>query len=480
MKRRSEMTASTNMSWGTSLAASPNVENLKKQAKSILKAFRSGDSNVCDILKNLKKFQNSRPELILDEELCLRESQHALALNYGYKSWADLIKHADANSPVSIENLINAILSEAVKSNASDIHFEWNVGRLNVRLRVDGALRDAENQIPEELQYSVIAHIKSLAAMNLQMKNQPQNGMVRLKIAGSNIYMRVSAIPYVTGESIVIRIWNDSYFNLGFDKLGLTKENEATVRKWIKKPNGIIIFSGPTGSGKTTTLYGALAHIDTSKIKLVTTEDPVYKLIEGANQLQIDPANGLTYARAIQAQMNQDLDVMFVGECENKEVLGLICNASLTGHLIFTQMHSTSGGHAIRQLLDMGGSPYALAKSLVGISSQRLVRRICSDCKEEHKPEVWELKNLGIVENTIFYRGKGCDKCNNSGYRGRAAVYELLELNDDIRAAIANNASYDELTELAAKTGMKSLKQDAMGKVFQGITTLDEAIRVCE
>ena len=472
------MTTSVNFLPGASMPTNPNPENLKKQAKNILKAFRQHDEMVCDILKKLKKFQNFTSSEILTCDLCLRECQHALAIHYKHKSWAEMLKSIDM-SPDSMENMVNAIILEAVNSDASDIHFESNSGRLNARLRVDGELRDSEKQIPEEYHSSSLDHLKSMAALNPEIKNQPQTGMARLKIEGQSIYLRISVIPYVTGESIVIRIWNDSYFNLGFDQLGLSEENAVMLRSWISRPNGIIIFSGPTGSGKTTTLYGALAQINTSKIKLVTAEDPVYKLIEGANQLQIDPANGLTYASAIQAQMNQDLDAMFVGECEGKEVLDLICNASLTGHLVFTQMHSNNGAHAVKQMLDMGGAPYSLAKSLVGISSQRLVRRICPDCKEKFNPAAWELKSHGIADDAVFYQGRGCDKCNNSGYRGRAGVYEFLDINDEFRASIAENASYDQLTELAKKSGMKSLKDDAIAKAIQGVTTLDEALRVC-
>ncbi len=473
------MTTSVKLPSETSLPANSNPENLKKQAKNILKAFRQKNEDTCVILKKLKKVQNLSPADILSGELCLRECQHVLALHYNFKSWTDMLGSVAADVPVSIETLINAILLEAITLNASDIHFESNRGDLNVRLRVDGALRDAENQIPEECHGSSIDHLKSIAGLNVEIKNQPQTGMARLKLKGNSIYLRLSVIPYVTGESIVIRIWNDSYFNMGFDKLGLTAEHQGIIANWISRPNGIIIFSGPTGSGKTTTLYGTLAQIDTDKIKLVTAEDPVYKLIEGANQLQIDPANGLTYVKAIQAQMNQDPDAMFVGECENKEVLDSICSVALTGHLVFTQMHSNNPAHVLRQLLEMNTPPYTLAKTMIGISSQRLVRRICPDCKEEFAPAAWELKSHGIKEGTIFYKGKGCEKCGGSGYKGRSAVYEFLEINDDLRTAIADNASYEALFALSEQARSRSLKEEAIVRAKEGITTLDEAIRVC-
>jgi len=475
------MTAAINSSWGATLPANPSLENLKKQAKSVLKAFRKGDESVCEILKSLPKFQDLSDPEILAGELCLRESQHALALNYGYRSWKELQEFVESSKKTGsgAESLVDAILRESIKSNASDIHFEWNDDSLHVRLRVDGNFRDSEINIPEGLQDQVIDNVKSLGKLKTEIKDQPQQGMASLKIDNSSIYLRISAIPYVAGESVVIRIWNDSSFTLDFNLLGFSEKEETTVRRWINEPNGIIVFTGPVGSGKTTSLYGVLSELDPAKLKIVTAEDPVVRPLKGFDQLQIDPSIGLTYERAIREQMNQDLDVMLVGECRKKEVADLICQVALTGHLVFTQMHSNNGAHAIGQLLHMGADSYSLSKTVIGVVSQRLVRKICTDCKEEYQPADWEREGLGIDKKTPLFRGKGCEKCQGTGYRGRIAVYELLEMNNDVRSAIVKDMPLDKLTEFAVKSGMKTLKQDGMEKALKGITTVDEVIRVC-
>jgi type II secretory ATPase GspE/PulE/Tfp pilus assembly ATPase PilB-like protein len=489
-----------NLDTGTSarnreLPSKPNLDQLKHQAKDLRKAHRSKNPDACGTLRRISRLSGLTDSEIFASEITLQEAQHALAKDYGFNSWAELKLYAesqarktsqdDASSGepqlpgTGAEELVESILLEAVKTNASDIHFEWQEGHLLARLRVDGALRNSEAQIPETLQESVLDLIKSFAKLDLNIRNQPQHGMARLKINGNPILLRISLIPYVTGESIVIRIWNDSSFKLDFNQIGFSQEQETVVRKWMSKPNGIIVFTGPVGSGKSTSLYSVISELDSRKLKIVTAEDPVWRLLKGVQQQQIDPSNGLTYPKAIRAQMNQDPDVMVVGECIDKEVLDLLINVALTGHLVFTQMHSGNGAHALRQMLHMGGDPYTLGKCIAGILSQRLVRKICNDCKEEYELKDWENASLGINAKTVLFKGKGCDKCHGSGYRGRTAVYELLELNDELRSAIVNNASIAELTEIAVKSGMVTMKQDGMAKAVQGITTIDEVTRVC-
>lgn len=475
------MTASTRPLWEASLPENSCIEHLRKEAKSVLKAFRSGDVRAGELAARLDKFSGATPKEILDGDLCLREVQHTLALHYGFKSWKDLMAHVASSKSVELDNedAVGAILEEAVKSGASDIHFEWQGGRLHVRLRIDGNLRNAEHQIAEGQEAIAIDKLKNLACLNLEVKNQPQHGMARLKASGSDIYLRVSLIPYVTGESVVIRIWNDSSFMVKFKNLGFSDEQAATVKRWIGNPNGIIAFTGPEGSGKSTTLYGVLGEVDTTKRKVVTAEDPVYLLLDGVNQLQIAPSDGLTYERAIREQMSQDPDVMFVGECRNKDILDLICRVALTGHLVLTQLHSNSCPHAIYQLLQMGGDPFTLDRSIVGVLSQRLIRKVCDDCKEEFAPKDWEREALAMTEDAVLWRGKGCDACHGTGYRGRTAIYELLELDDELRAVIARKASLDQLADVAAKSGMITLKQAGMAKALEGVTTVEEILRVC-
>lgn len=475
------MTASTRPLWEASLPENSCIEHLRKEAKSVLKAFRSGDVRAGELAARLDKFSGATPKEILDGDLCLREVQHALALHYGFKSWKNLKARVESAGAAEEpgRSVIESIIREAVLSRGSDIHFEWSHGRLAVRLRVDGALRDAKHQIAEGQEESAIDEIKGLACLDPAVKNRAQNGMARLKVNDLRICLRVSLLPYVTGESVVMRIWDDSSFAMEFGRLGFNQEQAATVKRWMEHPNGIIAFTGPAGSGKTTTLYGALGQVDTTRRKIVTAEDPVYILLDGVSQLQIDPSEGMTYARAIREQMHQDIDIMMVGECRDKEVLDLICRVALTGHLVVTQLHSNTPPHAIHQLLNMGGDPYALDRTIVGILSQRLVRKICPDCREEYQPEDWEREGLGIDAGVSLFKGKGCDTCRGTGYRGRTAVYELLELNDALRAAIVKNASLDELTALARESGMPSLKENGMQKALEGVTTVDEVLRVC-
>lgn len=472
------MTASINSREGK-LPENPSLENLKKQAKTVLKNFKKGDESVCGILQHLKKFKDQPPLKILKGEICLREAQHALALNYGFKSWKELQNMVESPEVPETADTVMDLIRYASKNNASDIHFEWSDGSLHVRFRIDGNFRNSEKEIPESEQIGIIERLKIMANLKTEVHDQPQQGMANVKIDGKSVYLRVSVIPYVTGESVVIRIWNDNSLLMSFEKLSFSETQEKTLRKWINMPNGIIIFSGPFGSGKTTSLYGAIQEMDATERKIVTAEDPVHLLLKGVNQLQIDPANGLTYARAIREQMNQDLDVIFVGECREKEVLDFIFNGALTGHLVLTQMHSNNAVDVLKQLLNMGADSYTLARTVIGVVSQRLVRKICNNCKEEYKPKEWEIESLGLDKNITLYKGKGCEKCHNTGYRGRIAVYEILEINDEIRSAIVKDASPYKLAEIAMKTGMTSLKKEGMTKALQGISSVDEILRVC-
>ena len=466
----------------SSLPTHPDPENLRKQAKSLLKAFRSKDETTFEILKHLKKFKEASGAEIFADDLCLRECQHALALYYGFKSWSALIDSATSQSgftPGDEINLVNSILEESVTKGASDIHFEWKEGRLGCRLRVDGELRIASTGVPSGSFEAVIDRIKELAALDLDIKSQPQHGNARIKVNGRFVCLRISVIPYVTGESIVVRLWTDEYFNMSFDQLSLTEQHKEIMTRLINSPNGIIAFSGPLGSGKTTTLYGVISKLDPAKRKVVTIENPVYRLIEGINQMQVDPAAGITIPKAIKAQMNQDPDVMAVLDCDDGEILELICQAALTGHLVITLLNASSASNALSNLKDMSSNRYQLASGIIGVVSQRLVRRICENCKEPHPVSEWEAAALGIAPGTVLYAGKGCDKCGGSGYAGRLAVYEIIEINDKLRKVIVENAAGDKIKRVAEDGGMISMLYDGLNKAREGLTSAAEILRVC-
>ena len=459
-----------------SLPTNPSLEHLKNEAKAILKSQKDQDASVCLLLRNLQYLEKKSDAEILNSKLKLTDCQFALAIEYGFSSWNAMKGFIKKQSQTDTEKLSSQLILEAISKKASDIHLDWNDKTPHIKLRTGGELQNSETQISESKDI-IIAEFKTMAGLDVNIKDQPQRGMARFKIHDKPVIMRVSVIPCISGESLVVRIFDD-LSKITLDRMGFNVEQSKTIHKWLDSPNGIIVFSGPVGSGKTTTMLTALTELDPGKRKILTAEDPVYRIIDGISQLQIQPSKGITYEKAIQTLMYQDPDVIMVGECADHKVLQQICIAALTGHLILTQMHANSTAHVLRRLLDMRGEPYTLNSSITGIISQRLVRKICQDCKEEYQPEEWVKSSLAIDNNTLF-RGKGCEKCNNSGYRGRIAIYEMLELNDELRSVLARKPDYDELKQSVLKTGAKTLKEDGLNKVSQGLTTIDEVLRVC-
>jgi len=305
----------------------------------------------------------------------------------------------------------------------------------------------------------------------------PQDGRIMLKIKGKELDIRTSVVPYVMGESVVMRILGRQNVSLDLESQGFTEPNLEMLRKWSKKP-GIIIVTGPTGCGKTTTLYSILQELNSPKVKITTVEEPVEYLIDGINQEQVNPRLGLTFAHAIRSQMRQDPDIIMVGEIRDLETVQLIFQVSLTGHLVLSTLHTHDTLGAIRRLLDIGAEPFLINSSLTGVVSQRLVRIICKDCKEEAEPEEWVKSRMKDHKGIKFFKGKGCKNCNNTGYRGRIAIHELLELDEPLRRLIAQDAGWEELRKQAIASGMIAMKEDGFAKVNQGITSIEEVLRV--
>lgn len=375
-----------------------------------------------------------------------------------------------------IIQLVNLIIENAVKDRASDIHVEPEETVMRVRYRIDGVLYDKE-MLPARMQPALASRIKLLSHMNIAERRLPQDGRIRGAFAGRNVDIRVSTLPTVYGESIVMRILDKEASVLTLEDIGFDKELLSTYEGLIRKPYGMILITGPTGSGKTTTLYASLMKINSPDKKIITVEEPVEYLLKGINQIQVRPRIGLTFANGLRHIVRQDPDIIMVGEIRDMETAGISIHAALTGHLLFSTLHTNDAPSAIARLVDMGVEPYLVSSTLVGVMAQRLVRRICADCKDEKEAESGIRASVGI---DVLYEGRGCENCNGTGYRGRVAIFELFVLDDGARDLITKNATSRQLRGQATASGMRVLRQDGLNKVKQGITTLDEVYRVTQ
>ena len=370
---------------------------------------------------------------------------------------------------------VDALIQHALERAASDIHLDWRAGGLWVRYRIDGVLHEVDPP-DAAVQKAVISRLKLMAALDAAEQRLPQDGRARLNVGGTEIDLRVACCPYVTGESVVVRILKRSEPVLGLDKLRLSDGCLETVHGWLRRSTGLVLVTGPMGSGKTTTLYSMLQELNSGDRKIVTSEDPVEFQMDGINQMPINPRLGLTYAQTIRAQLRQAPNVILVGETRDLETAQLVTQAALTGHLVLSTLHTNDAPGTVRRLLDMGVAPCLLNGALVGVLGQRLVRVICSHCKEEHEPEAWLREYAGNVDGP-FYRGTGCEHCHQTGYRGRAGIHEAMEPDDATRALIAKDANLGALQKQAVKSGMVPLRDDGIAKAKEGLTTLDEVVR---
>jgi len=375
---------------------------------------------------------------------------------------------------------VRAILLEAFQSRASDIHIESEDDGLRVRYRIDGVLQDVESKrVPREKAGAIISRIKIMADLNVAEKRLPQDGRIHLDFSGKKLDVRVCIVPYVNGESVVMRLLDRATLMVSLDQQDFTEDQLATVKGWCHQPNGLVAVTGPTGCGKTTTLYSMLQEINSPGVKITTVEDPVEYRIAGTSQQRVNPAIGLTFASALRSHLRQDPDVLMIGEIRDLETLQCCVQAALTGHLVLTTLHASDTPGAIRRLLDVGLEPFLVNNTLAGVMAQRLLRKVCANCKEEYEPEKWVKDSLKIHGDITVFRGKGCEKCKNTGYRGRIAAHEILELDAGIREAVARDVSALELRVKALEAGLTSLRDDGMAKAFNGITTLEEVTRVC-
>ncbi len=401
-------------------------------------------------------------------------------LTVGFDEPIDLI---DAVDEAPIIKLINSLLFRSVKDRASDIHFEPFERDIAVRFRIDGVLHNILT-LPKRFQPSVASRIKIMASLNIAEKRLPQDGRIGLKIAGKDIDVRVSVIPTSFGERIVMRLLDKSGYLLRLKDIGLSEDILHKFEKLIHLSHGIILVTGPTGSGKTTTLYAALMDINSPDKNIITIEDPVEYQIKGIGQMQVNPKIDLTFAKGLRSILRQDPDVIMVGEIRDLETSEIAIQASLTGHLVFSTLHTNDSAGAITRLIDMGIEPFLVSSSVVAIAAQRLIRLLCTSCKTEYTPSTPELAELGIELSQIsgrhIYSAVGCDKCMHTGYRGRTGIYEILLVNDEIRGLIQQNVHSQIIKNKAIAGGMITLRKFGATKVLSGLTSIEEVSRVTQ
>jgi type IV pilus assembly protein PilB len=465
-----------------------SAEPQKIQIADELRTFLGYDIHVCvatepEITKVIEKVYSSESESVeslvedleKDDELAA-----AAAAAAGRDGPTDLTSVEALAESAPVRKLLNMVLLLAIRDGASDIHFEPFETEFRIRLKADGVLQEMVPP-PRHLAFAITTRIKVMANLDIAERRLPQDGRIELNVGGHPVDLRVSVLPTLFGESVVMRVLDRGVVSLDLEKVGMEAAMLRKFREVIKRPNGIVLVTGPTGSGKTTTLYSALSELNEVDDKLITTEDPVEYDIDGIIQVPIDAEIGNTFAACLRAILRQDPDRILVGEIRDVETAEIAVQASLTGHMVFSTLHTNDAPSTVTRLRDMGVPPFLITATVEAILAQRLVRRICSNCREEVVPGADVLADLELTtDQTIgkkFYRGRGCEKCNRSGYKGRLGLFELLIMNDELRDMVMRNASTEDLREAARRNGMLTLRDSGMEGIFGGLTTAEEVIR---
>jgi general secretion pathway protein E len=451
------------------------------QASTLAEVRRMAGKPLKEILLTPEEFEHclalaytrepSAAEAIVDD---MGESVDLAKLTEQLPEVADLL---ETENDAPIIRLINALLTQAVRQEASDIHLEIFESRALVRFRVDGALRDVVEP-RRGLHPAMVSRIKVMASLDIAEKRLPQDGRIALRIAGRAIDVRVSTIPTGSGERVVLRLLDKQGGRLTLDSLGMGSSARGEVDALIQQPHGIFLVTGPTGSGKTTTLYSALSRLDRKTRNILTVEDPVEYELDGIGQTQVNPRIEMTFARALRAILRQDPDVVMIGEIRDLETAQIAVQASLTGHLVLATLHTNDAPGAVTRLIDMGIEPYLLASTLNAVLAQRLVRKLCHECRAPYEPDESERSIFGRSVPDRLYRAVGCGACNFTGYRGRTGIYELLTVDDDLRKLIHDTVAERELRAHGVRQGMLRLREDGLRWVREGVTSLDEVLRV--
>ncbi|MBS0198418.1 MAG: Flp pilus assembly complex ATPase component TadA [Planctomycetes bacterium] len=429
----------------------------------LIKKHYSKQESVGDVISNIK----------VDEKF----SKIAAG---GRDTSIDLDALNEAVNDNQVIKLLNLVLMQAIKDRASDIHFEPFENEFKMRYRIDGVLYEMVPP-PKQLGPAITSRIKVMANLDIAERRLPQDGRIELKLGGNPVDLRIAVLPTIYGESCVMRVLDRSNVELALDRIGLRQDDFDTFDRLIHKPNGIVTVTGPTGSGKTTTLYAALARLNDIETKILTVEDPVEYDIDGLCQCQVNEEAGLTFAKALRSFLRQDPDIILVGEIRDLETAQIAVQASLTGHLVLSTLHTNDAPSSIIRLVDLGMEPFLLTATIEGIVAQRLVRRVCPKCKEQYTPKEEELMELNLTPDKVrgkqFSRGRGCDNCNKSGYRGRMAIFEIMTMDDEMRELVMKQANTTALRAHARKRGMRSLRESGLMGIYEGQTTIDEVVR---
>jgi len=429
--------------------------------------------------KALTKYYETQDENI-DELIDEIQGDEFLAEFEGRNQSIDLDELKELSESNPVKKLLNLVLLQAIRDKASDIHFEPFENEYKMRYRIDGVLYEMIPP-PKYIAAALSSRIKVMANLDIAERRLPQDGRISLTVRGNPVDLRVSVLPTMFGESVVLRVLDRSQVSFDLAKLGLRSQDHDLVRRLIHKPNGIIICTGPTGCGKTTTLYSALNELNDIGTKIITTEDPVEYDIDGLIQVQMKPGIGLTFARCLRSILRQDPDVILVGEIRDLETAEIAAQASLTGHVVFTTLHTNDAPSSIARILDLGIEPFLVTATLEGIIAERLVRRICDGCRTPFEPTEAQLMELQLTPDDIrgkkFYYGRGCDKCNGTGYRGRIGIFEIMVFNDEIRDLVMNQASTGVLRAAGQRAGMRLLRDNGLEAIYDGITTIDEVVK---
>ena len=459
----------------------------KIQVADELRTLLGYDIHICvateaEITKTIDKLFSSDNESVesLVSDLESDNELAAAAAAAGKDGVTDLTSIEALAESAPVRKLLNMVLLLAIRDGASDIHFEPFETEFRIRLKADGVLQEMVPP-PKHLAFAITTRIKVMANLDIAERRLPQDGRIELSVGGHPVDLRVSVLPTLFGESVVMRVLDRGVVSLNLDKIGMEEGMLRKFRDVLRRPNGIVLVTGPTGSGKTTTLYSALSELNDVEDKLITTEDPVEYDIDGIVQVPIDSEIGNTFAACLRAILRQDPDRILVGEIRDVETAEIAVQASLTGHMVFSTLHTNDAPSTVTRLRDMGVPPFLITATVEAILAQRLVRRICTGCREEVVPGSDVLADLEMTSDQVadkkFYRGKGCEKCNRTGYKGRLGIYELLIMNDEMRDLIIRNASTEELRAVARRYGMVTLRDSGMQGIFSGLTTADEVIR---
>ncbi len=428
----------------------------------------------------LTKYYEAQQEENIDELIGEIQADSFLAEFEGRNVSIDLDELKELSESNPVKKLLNLVLLQAIRDKSSDIHFEPFENEYKMRYRIDGVLYEMVPP-PKHIAAALSSRIKVMANLDIAERRLPQDGRISLTVQGKPVDLRVSVLPTMFGESVVLRVLDRSQLSLDLEKLGLRQYDLKVFHQLIHKPNGIIIVTGPTGCGKTTTLYSALTELNDVETKVITTEDPIEYDLDGVIQVQMKPDIGLTFAKCLRSILRQDPDVIMVGEIRDLETAEIAAQASLTGHIVFTTLHTNDAPSSIARLLDLGVEPFLITATLEGIVAQRLVRKVCDGCRTPFEPTESQLMELGLtpadIKGKSFHYGRGCSRCNNTGYRGRTGIFEIMVFTDEIRELIMNQASTGLLRAAGLKAGMKLLRENGLAAIYDGITTIEEVVK---